>query len=185
MELLNSLKTVEIIYFILMISFVTYFGFKGILQSLGFTIKIIGSITIPLIFYKKLHMLLSEYFIDNEYLTNLLNHDLPSEILIFIILFLISYSFFGILEKILNLNFTKNFSLKIVDFFLGCLYGLFLFTIIFYFSYNAFLKNLMTENMNKVMNYNIEFYDKMISSTKDYEETKDKIINSNNENEIY
>ena len=131
MESLNNLTISEFSYFIVLIIFTFYFGYKGILQSLGFTITIFGSIALPFVTYKKIINFLSNYFSNSEFLSQLLtNYSLISEIAIFIIIFLFSYSIFGIFEKILKINFVRNSTIKTLDFFLGCFYGLLLFSIL-------------------------------------------------------
>ena len=173
MEFLVNLTIYEILYFLTLAIFIVYFGFKGILQSLGFTIKIVGSITLPFITYKKIIEFLSNYFSDNNFLIPLIkNYSLISEIIIFIIMFLLSYFIFGIFEKILKVNFVKNSTIKIIDFFLGCFYGLFLFSILFYFIFSLILKSYLNENnMHKIMIYNINLYDR-------FKQHKDDSINS-------
>ena len=156
MQIIENITYLEITYFIVMIIFAFIFGKKGILQSLGYTLKIVSSITIPFISYKKLLILIGHYSQDNNFLSSLiLKYTLASEIFIFLFLFLITYSLFGVIEKILNLNFKKNSLVKIIDFILGIFYGVFLFSIIFYFAFNLFLKNHISDNMHKIMIYNI------------------------------
>ena len=184
MENLTNLTISEFIYFTVLIIFIFYFGFKGILQSLGFTIKIFGSITLPFITYKKIIQFLSNYFSNNDFLTQLLaNYSLISEIVVFIVIFLFSYFIFGIFEKILKINFVKNSTIRIVDFFLGCFYGLFLFSILFYFIFNLILKSHLNENnMHKFMIYNIDLYDRLKGFKDDSSNSLDEIkIESNDE----
>jgi hypothetical protein len=186
MESLTSLTISEILYFIFLIIFTFYFGYKGILQSLGFTIKIFGSIALPFVTYKKIINFLSSYFSNNEFLTQLLtNYSLISEIGIFILVFLFSYFIFGMFEKILKINFVKNSTIKIIDFFLGCFYGLFLFSILFYFIFNLILKNHLNENnIHKIMIYNVDLYDRLKTFEKDSSNSLDEIKIEDND-EIY
>jgi hypothetical protein len=186
MENLTSLTISEILYFIFLIIFTFYFGYKGILQSLGFTIKIFGSIALPFVTYKKIINFLSNYFSNNEFLTQLLtNYSLISEIGIFILVFLFSYFIFGIFEKILKINFVKNSTIRIIDFFLGCFYGLFLFSILFYFIFNLILKNHLNENnIHKIMIYNADLYDTLKTYKDDSSNSLDEIKIEDND-EIY
>ena len=186
MESLNNLPISEISYFIVLIIFIFYFGYKGILQSLGFTIKIFGSIALPFVTYKKIINFLSNYFSNSEFLSQLLtNYSLISEIAIFIIIFLFSYSIFGIFEKILKINFVRNSTIKTLDFFLGCFYGLLLFSILFYFLFNLILKNHLNENnMHKIMIYNIDLYDRLNTFKDDSSNSLDEIKIEDND-EIY
>jgi hypothetical protein len=117
MEILSNLTTYEIIYFVILIIFTLFFGFKGILQSLGFTLKIVGSITLPFMTYKTVLVSLSNYFSSNDFLNSLIiQYPLISEIVVFVIIFLLSYFIFGIFEKLLKINFVKNSTIKIIDF---------------------------------------------------------------------
>ena len=186
MEILTNLTMNEIVYLIILIIFTFYFGLKGIIQSLGVTVKIVGSIALPFVTYKKIIEFLSNYFSDNDFLTQLItNHSLVSEILIFIIVFLVSYFIFSILEKVLKVNFVKNSTIKVVDFFLGCFYGIFLFSILFYFMFSLVLKNYLNENnMNKIMIYNIDLYDRFKLHKDDSNNSLD-VIETEDNDEIY
>ena len=88
-------------------------------------------------------------------------------------------------EKILKINFVKNSTIKIIDFFLGCFYGLFLFSILFYFIFNLILKNHLNENnIHKIMIYNIDLYDRLKTFEKDSSNSLDEIKIEDND-EIY
>ena len=186
MEILTNLTMNEIVYFIILIIFTFYFGLNGIIRSLGVTVKIVGSIALPFITYKKIIEFLSKYFSDNDFLTQIItSHSLVSEIIIFIIIFLLSYFIFSILEKILKVNFVKNSTIKVIDFFLGCFYGLFLFSILFYFIFSLVLKNYLNENnMNTIMIYNIDLYDRFKLHKDDSNNSLDLIETEDND-EIY
>ena len=186
MEILSSFTTYEIIYFIILIIFTLFFGVKGILESLGFTLKIIGSITLPFMTYKTVLVSLSNYFSNNDFLNSLIaQYPLISEIIVFVIIFLLSYFIFGIFEKLLRINFVKNSTINIIDFILGCMYGLFIFSILFYVIFNLTLKSYLNEgNMNKIMIYNIDLYDSLRLHEVDSKQ-ESETIQFEEQNEIY
>ena len=186
MEILSNFTNYEIIYFVILIIFTLFFGFKGILQSLGFTLKIVGSITLPFMTYKAVLASLSNYFSSNAFLNSLImQYPLISEIVVFVIIFLLSYFIFGIFEKLLKINFVKNFTIKIIDFIFGCIYGLFLFSILFYFIFNLTLKNYFNEStMHKIMIYNIDLYDSL-RLYEDDSKQESETIQFEEQNEIY
>ncbi len=184
MDLIKNLSLFEIIYFSFLIIFIIFFGLKGILQSLGFSLKIISSIAIPFTTYKKIINFFNNYYENSEYFISLVsNNTLLYEIIIFSVIFLTIYSLFSIFEKALNLNFKKNFSFKLIDFFLGTIYGIFLFSILFYFAFNLVLKNFANEKMSPFIIYNIDIYDKLRSDNNINNDST--LIEIEEKNEIY
>ena len=161
----------DYIYFILLILFVIFFGFKGATKSISYSLKIILSISIPFVFYKRaLSFSLEKLNID--YLTSLQGkNSIFLEILSFILIFLITYVIFSILEKALDLKSPSRLEFKILDIIIGAIYGVILFSILFYFSYVAFFKNYIDEK-NKIMKLNISIYENLMY--------KDQEINENN-----
>jgi hypothetical protein len=76
-------------------------------------------------------------------------------------LFLTTYIIFSILEKALNLKSPSQLELKIIDVIIGAIYGIILFSILFYFSYVAFFKNYI-EDKNRIMKLNISIYENLM-----------------------
>ena len=175
MEILSSFTSAEIVYFLICIIFALFFGIMGIFKSLGFSVKIIGSITIPFLTYKKAISYLGSIFDSNDFLSNLiLNSPIISEIVTFIIIFLVSYILLGILENILNISIPKNLIFKLINFIAGTIYGIFIFSILFYFAYNLTLRNFIDAEINKIMLLNINIYENI--------RTEDQMNSDNNEN---
>ena len=177
----------DYIYFILLILFVIFFGFKGATKSISYSLKIILSISIPFVFYKRaLSFSLEKLNID--YLTSLQGkNSIFLEILSFILIFLITYVIFSILEKALDLKSPSRLEFKILDIIIGAIYGIILFSILFYFSYVAFFKNYIDEK-NRIMKLNISIYENLMykdsgiekknkkdSSSKDKKNDKDEL----------
>ena len=97
-----------------------------------------------------------------EYLFSLQNKNgIFLEIISFIILFLITYIVYSILEKALNLKSPTQLELKILDTIIGSIYGIILFSVLFYFSYIAFFKNYI-DDKNKIMKLNISIYENLM-----------------------
>ena len=79
----------------------------------------------------------------------------------------------------------KNSTIKIIDFIFGCIYGLFLFSILFYFIFNLTLKNYFNEStMHKIMIYNIDLYDSL-RLYEDDSKQESETIQFEEQNEIY
>ena len=76
-------------------------------------------------------------------------------------LFLTTYIIFSILEKALNLKSPSQLEFKIIDVIIGAIYGIILFSILFYFSYVAFFKNYI-EDKNRIMKLNISIYENLM-----------------------
>ena len=185
MGTVSNLSYIGLSYFFVLFLFMILFGFKGLLRSLGFSIKIIGSIAIPFMAYKKAISLVKTNFDNNEFLSSLiLNYPILSEVSVFIIIFILSYLIFSLMEKFLKINITRNLITKIIDFVLGSLYGLFLFSLVFYFLFNLFLKNYFDKNINKVVLYNISLYDNL-RSYKEEEIIKNNSLAIEKQDEIY
>ena len=154
---LSGLNYFDYSYLTLLIIFAIFFGIKGATKSISYSLKIILSISLPFIFYKRL-LNFSLEKLNIEYLFLLQNKNpVFLEIITFIILFLITYIIYSILEKALNLKSPSQLELKILDTIIGSIYGIILFSILFYFSYIAFFKNYI-ENENIIMNLNISIY---------------------------
>jgi|TARA_B110000459_G_C16350061_1_gene376175 cellulose synthase/poly-beta-1,6-N-acetylglucosamine synthase-like glycosyltransferase len=183
MEILSNLTPVEIAYFSISLIFILFFGINGIFKSLGFSLKIIGSISIPFLTYKKILSYISSTFNDNDFLSNLIfSQPLISEIIVFIIFFLISYFLLGTLVNALNVNLPKNLTFKFIDFITGSIYGIFIFSILFYFAYNLTLKNMININVNNIMLLNINIYENIRSENHiDLNNNESESIEENNE----
>ena len=171
---LSDLNYFDYLYLIFLIIFAVFFGIKGATRSISYSLKIILSISLPFIFYKRV-LNFSLEKLNIEYLFSLLeSNSIFLEIISFIILFLITYIIYSILEKALNLKSPSQLEFKILDTVIGSIYGIFLFSILFYFSYIVFFKNLI-DDKNKIMKLNISMYENLM-----YKDPKvEKKINKN------
>ena len=166
-------------YLILLLAFAIFFGFKGATRSISYSLKIILSISLPFIFYKRV-LNFSLEKLNIEYLLSLYNKNLIFlEIVSFIILFLMTYLIFSILEKALNLKSPSQLEYKILDIIIGSLYGIILFSILFYFSYIVFFKNYI-DDKNRIMKFNISIYENLMYKDPEVE-NKIKTNSSNKE----
>ena len=167
---LSSLNYFDYLYLILLTAFAVFFGFKGATKSISYSLKIILSISLPFIFYKRI-LNFSLAKLNNEYLFSLNDKNaIFLEIISFIILFLITYIVFSILEKALNLKSPSQIEYKILDIIIGSIYGIILFSVLFYFSYIAFFKNYI-DDKNRIMKLNISIYENLM-----YKDLKNKKI---------
>ena len=158
---LSGLNYYDYSYLILLVIFAILFGIKGATKSISFSLKIILSISLPFIFHKRfLSFSLEKLNID--YLFSIQEDNVIFlEIIFFIILFLITYFIFSILEKALDLKSPSQLEFKILDMIIGASYGIILFSILFYFSYVAFLKNYI-DDKNRIMQLNISIYENLM-----------------------
>ena len=93
------------------------------------------------------------------------------EIFSFIIIFLVTYLTFSILEKALNLKSPSQLEFRILDIIFGALYGILIFSIIFYFAFITLLKNhVVTENI--LIKLNISIYENLMYKENNRETTK-------------
>ena len=158
---LSGLSYLDYIYLILLVLFAVFFGIKGATKSISYSLKIILSISLPFIFYKRV-LNFSLEKLNIEYLFSLQNkNSIFLEIISFIVLFLTTYIIFSILEKALNLKSPSQLEFKIIDVIIGAIYGIILFSILFYFSYVAFFKNYI-EDKNRIMKLNISIYENLM-----------------------
>ena len=158
---LSSLNYFDYLYLIILISFAIFFVFKGATRSISYSLKIIVSISLPFIFYKRI-LNFSLEKLNNEYLFSLYDKNpIFLEIISFIILFLVTYIIFSILEKVLNLKSPSQLEFKILDIIIGSIYGVILFSVLFYFSYIAFFKNYL-DDKNRIMKFNISIYQNLM-----------------------
>ena len=167
----SSFSYFDYSYLTLLIIFAVFFGIKGATKSISYSLKIILSISLPFIFYKRvLNFSLEKLNIEYLFLLQSKN-EIFLEIISFIILFLITYIIYSILEKALNLKSPSQLEFKILDIIIGSIYGVFLFSVLFYFSYIAFFKNYIGDK-NKIMKLNISIYENLM-----YKDQKVKKIN--------
>ena len=158
---LSGLSYLDYIYLILLVLFAVFFGIKGATKSISYSLKIILSVSLPFIFYKRV-LNFSLEKLNVEYLFSLQNKNaIFLEIISFIVLFLTTYIIFSILEKALNLKSPSQLEFKIIDVIIGAIYGIILFSILFYFSYVAFFKNYI-EDKNRIMKLNISIYENLM-----------------------
>ena len=149
----SDLSYFDYLYLLLLIVFAVFFGIKGATKSISYSLKVILSISLPFIFYKRILNFLLEK-LNNEYLFSLNNKNaIFLEIISFIILFLMTYIIFSIIERALNLKSPSQLEFKVLDIIIGSIYGVILFSVLFYFSYIAFFKNYI-DDKNKIMNLN-------------------------------
>ncbi len=184
----SDLNYFDYSYLILFIIFAVFFGIKGATKSISYTLKIILSISLPFIFYKRV-LNFSLEKLNIEYLFSLQNKNaIFLEIISFIILFLITYIIYSILEKALNLKSPSQLEFKILDTIIGSIYGIILFSVLFYFSYIAIFKNYVDEK-NKIMKLNISIYENLMYKEKKIENNnkKDSSIEekNNDKKELY
>ena len=174
---LSTLNYFDYLYLILLIIFAVFFGIKGATKSISYSLKIILSISLPFIFYKRvLNFSLEKLNID--YLFSLQDkNSIFLEIISFIILFLITYLIFSIFEKVLDLKSPSKLEFKILDIMIGAIYGIIIYSILFYFSYVAVFKNYIDEK-NRIMKLNISIFENLMY--KDLEEKKEVIVNPSN-----
>ena len=158
---LSGLNYFDYSYLFVLIVFAIFFGIKGATKSISYSLKIILSISLPFIFYKRVLNFSLEKF-NNNYLFSLNDKNaIFLEIISFIILFLITYIVFSILEKVLNLKSPSQLEYKILDIIIGSIYGIILFSVLFYFSYIAFFKNYI-DDKNRIMKFNISIYENLM-----------------------
>ena len=158
---LSGLSYLDYIYLILLVLFAVFFGIKGATKSISYSLKIILSVSLPFIFYKRV-LNFSLEKLNIEYLFSLQNkNSIFLEIISFIVLFLTTYIIFSILEKALNLKSPSQLEFKILDIIIGAIYGVILFSVLFYFSYIAFFKNYI-DDKNRIMKLNISIYENLM-----------------------
>ncbi len=185
---LSGLNYFDYIYLTLLVLFAFFFGIKGATKSISYSLKIILSISLPFIFYKRaLNFSLEK--LNVEYLFSLQNKNaIFLEIISFIVLFLVTYIIFSILEKVLNLKSPSQLEFKILDIIIGAIYGIILFSVLFYFSYIAFFKNYI-DDKNRIMKLNISIYENLMYKDLEVEKTnkKDSSIQEkeNDKDELY
>ena len=184
----SGLSYFDYLYLILLILFAVFFGIKGATKSISYSLKIILSISLPFIFYKRV-LNFSLEKLNIEYLFSLQNkNSIFLEILSFIILFLMTYIAYSILEKALNLRSPSQLEFKILDSIIGSIYGVILFSVLFYFSYIAFFKNYI-DDKNKIMKLNISIYENLMYKDqkveKKYQKDQSSKEKSNDKKELY
>ena len=185
---ISDLSYFDYTYIALLLLFAIFFGFKGAIKSVSYSLKIILSISIPFIFYKRV-LNFSLEKLNIEYLLSIQDkNSIFLEIISFIILFLITYLIFSIFEKVLDLKSPSKLEFKILDIMIGAIYGIIIYSILFYFSYVAFFKNYI-DNQNKIMKLNISIYENlMYKEPKSQNKFKEKPLNKekdNNKDELY
>ena len=185
---LSGLSYFDYIYLVLLVLFAIFFGIKGATKSISYSLKIILSISLPFIFYKRV-LNFSLEKLNVEYLFSLQNKNaIFLEIISFIVLFLTTYIIFSILEKALNLKSPSQLEFKIIDVIIGAIYGIILFSVLFYFSYVAFFKNYI-DDKNRIMKLNISIYENLMYKDSKIEKKikKDSSIQEkkNDKDELY
>ena len=178
---LSSFNYVDYVYLTSLFLFMVFFSIKGATRSINYSLKIILSISLPFIFYKRS----LNFFLENlnsQYLNDLANENsIFLEIIIFVCLFLLVYLIYSLIEKAINIKSPSQLEFKIIDIVLGGLYGLFLFSILFYLSYSLILKNHI-KGKNIIYLYNISFYENLLNKEGDKNKL-DKPSKNNIENE--
>ena len=185
---LSGLSYFDYIYLVLLVLFAVFFGIKGATKSISYSLKIILSISLPFIFYKRV-LNFSLEKLNVEYLFSLQNKNaIFLEIISFIVLFLMTYIIFSIIEKALNLKSPSQLEFKVLDIIIGAIYGIILFSVIFYFSYIAFFKNYI-DDKNKIMKLNISIYENLMYKDPEVEKKikKDSSLQEkkNDKDELY
>jgi len=158
----DNLNYVDFIYLSLLVLFIIFFSLKGATKSINYSLKILLSVSIPFLFYKRA----SNYFLaelDIEFFNNLADSNkIFFEIIIFIILFLLVYITYSILEKAINIKSPTQLEFRIIDIIVGAIYGLLIFTFLFYISFSIFLNKHIKVN-NPIIEFNISFYEKLLN----------------------
>tara|TARA_Y100000996_G_C22557735_1_gene656222 strand:+ start:5009 stop:5572 length:564 start_codon:yes stop_codon:yes gene_type:complete len=184
----SNYNYVDFAYIFFLLSFLVSFGIKGATKSISYSLKIILSISLPFIFYKRILNFSLEKMNSNYLFTLKENNSIILEIISFIIIFLITYVVFSLFEKALNLKSPSQLEFKILDTLLGAMYGVLLFSLIFYFAYIAFLKNHMNEK-NSLIKLNISIYENLMykdNNKKENQQNKEPLKKSKNEkNNLY
>ena len=162
-------------YLSLLIIFIVIFSIKGATRSINYSLKIILSISLPFIFFKRsLNFFLEK--INSQFLNEIAeNNSIFLEIIIFIFIFIFIYFSYTLIEKAINIKSPSQLEFKIIDMILGGLYGAILFSILFYFSYSIILKNHIS-GQNIFYKYNISIYD-------DYLNKSDNKLNKSSKND--
>ena len=158
---ISNFNYVDYIYFFLLLIFLVFFGIKGATKSISYSLKIIFSVSIPFIFYKRILKFSLEKFNSNYLFSIYEKNSIFLKIIYFIIIFIIVYIIFTVLEKALNLKSPSQLEFKILDIIIGAMYGVFLFSIIFFFIYITFLKNHVNEK-NLLIKFNISIYENLM-----------------------
>ena len=187
----DNLNYVDFIYLSLLVLFILFFSLKGATKSINYSLKILLSVSIPFLFYKRVsNYILAE--LDIEFFNNLADSNkIFFEIVIFIILFLLVYITYSILEKAINIKSPTQLEFKIIDIIVGAIYGLLIFSFLFYISFSIFLNKHIKVN-NSIIEFNISFYEKLLNKKTENnlninEKNDDKVPEkkSNKSNELY
>ena len=92
-----------------------------------------------------------------------------------------TYIIFSILERALNLKSPSQLEFKILDIIIGSIYGIILFSILFYSSYIAFFKNYI-DDKNRIMKLNISIYENLMYKEQKVEKKNKKNQSSTEKN---
>ena len=162
----NNLNYIDYIYLTFLILFTIFFALKGATKSINYSLKILLSISIPFLFYKKAsNSILTK--LDIQFFNNLADSNkIFFEIIIFVSIFLIVYIAYSILEKAINIKPPSQLEFKIIDIVIGGAYGFLIFTFLFYISFSIFLNKHITIN-NPLTEFNISFYEKILNKKND------------------
>ncbi len=162
---LNTFNHIDYIYLGLLFIFTVFFSIQGATRSINYSLKIILSISLPFIFYKRsLNFFLES--LNSQYLNNIASKNfIFLEIIMFVCLFLLVYFVYSLIEKAINIKSPSQLEFKIIDIVVGGLYGLLIFSILFYLSYSLIFKNHIKGN-NIIYNYNISFYENILNKEK-------------------
>ena len=182
----------DFIYLSLLVLFIIFFSIKGATKSINYSLKILLSVSVPffLIYKGASNYILAE--LDLEFFNNLADSNkIFFEIIIFIILFLLVYITYSIFEKAINIKSPTQLEFKIIDIIVGAVYGLLIFTFIFYISFSIFLNKHIKIN-NPIIEFNISFYEKLLNKKTENnlninEKNDDKVLEkkSKKSNELY
>ena len=188
---LNNLNYVDYIYLSFLVLFTIFFALKGATKSINYSLKILLSVSIPFLFYKRSsNYILTE--LDIRFFNNLADSNkIFFEIITFISIFLLVYIAYSILEKAINIKPPTQLEFKIIDILVGGTYGFLIFTFLFYISFTIFLNKHITVN-NPITEFNISFYEKLLNQKTDNnlsinEKNNDKVPkeNLNKTDELY
>ena len=109
---LSSFNYVDYVYLTSLFLFIVFFSIKGATRSINYSLKIILSISLPFIFYKRS----LNFFLENlnsQYLNDLANENsIFLEIIIFVCLFLLVYLIYNNFFDLKVLKLIRNHKLS-------------------------------------------------------------------------
>ena len=157
---ISGLGIIDYIYLITLIFFLVFFGIRGATRSIIYSLKIGLTVWIPFYSHKKIVKFSIEK-LNIETFSDLYDKNpIFFEFIIFTVIFLVTYIFLSLLIKALDIKSPTQLEFKILDILVGAMIGIVLYSVLFYFLYAAFLKNIINEK-NRIMEFNISMYENL------------------------